>query len=237
MEGGGFDFEELTPERVAAKKKNDETQAAQEKATKSVEQTRLRKAQTPPSEAEIRRLNKDAKEMVAQGSLEFDKNRVAKVKTTCQLYLNYFSDKYPEIKKFVKPSEKDGLAEWQQYLSDLQNIIGGKKADSRFDTALAIFAAGVEKANVEFPHLFGFYNLNSPLSFSKVVTSPEFLAEIDDEKHEFIFTHQSWFSSSYLSRLVESVAKAGMAVALKNKELRGSAAVDEAMAAAQPPAQ
>lgn len=224
----GFDFEELAPENMKRRKQTEADKAAHDKAEKSVDQARLRKQMAGPTPAEIRQTTKEAKEMASAGSLVMNKNQVAKIKTTCQLYTNYFAEKYPEIKKFTKPAERDGLEEWKEYLVDIQTVIGNKKADQRFDTMLQFAAIGVERASLQFPHLFGFHNLSSPLSFSQVVTSPQFIQDIDDEKHEFIFTHQGWFASGYLSRLLEAITKAGFAVAAHNAQSAAASATSPA---------
>lgn len=227
MEVQGFDFSELGKEAIDAHKASVEDAKRTEKAEKSVDHTMRRKELLPPNPAELRRMDRDRKEVLKEDSAFIHKNKIAKLKATCARYFNHFNEKYPEIKKFPKPAEKDGLEEWQTYLQNMQDVIGGAKADQRFNTYLGMAMTGVEHMNRTFPELFAGYNICEPVSLAKVVASDEFVMQIEDERAEIIFTHQSWFASGYWSRLLENISKASMAVALKNKELMLSRVVSD----------
>ena len=213
------DFSALSKSVIEAAKRHASEDLADEQAEKSVQHTLLRKEKLPPTQAELKKSEKLKQEVLKEDSAFYDKNKIAILKGTCTRYVNHFGEKYPELKKFPKPAEKDGLEEWKIYLSNLQSVIGGAKAEQRFDSILGGVVQAVEQVNRNFPELFAGHKIYEPVSLAQVVTSPNFLESIDDEKHEIIFTHQSWFSSSYWSRLCEALGKAGVAVALKNKEL------------------
>lgn len=218
------DFGKLDKQGVASAKLQEAKKVANTKADQSVTHTLLRKEKLPPTPAELKRTEKLKKEVVSEDSAWKDKTRIAKIKTTCTLYVNYFKEKYPEIGKFPKPAESAGLDDWQEYLRSLQGVLGGKKAEGRFDSMLTMVATGIVQANIAFPELFAGYNLAAPNNFAAQVASPQFLESIDDEKHEIIFTHQSWFQSGMWSRLLENLGKVGMGVALANKQAQAAAA-------------
>lgn len=218
------DFSLLSREGVAQAKKREEAKSADTKADKSVTHTLLRKEKLPPTPADLKRSEKLKREVVAEDSVWKDKNAIAQLKTTCSRYVNHFSEKYPEIRKFPKPSEGGGLDEWRTYLANLQQIIGGAKAESRFDSMLGMAIGAAESANTAFPELFAGYSITHPIALSQVVASPQFQQSIEDEKMEIIFLHPGWFSSSHWTRLAEALGKAAVSVALKNKEIASQGA-------------
>lgn len=224
MEVQGFDFNDLSKEGIAAQKAQAEEEERAEKAEKSVDASMRRKQLMPPTQAELRRMERDRKEVAKEDSAWVHKNKIAKLKATCTRYFNHFNEKYPEFKKLAKPAEKDGLEEWQSYLQNMQDVIGSGKAEQRFHSYLGMAVSGLENVNKAFPELFAGYNIHSPVSLVQVVNSEQFAQQIEDERAEIIFTHQSWFASGYWSRLLENLSKAAMAVALKNKEVHMAAA-------------
>lgn len=212
------DLGKLDKQGVASAKAQQHKAEANTKADRSVEHTLLRKEKLPLTPAELKRADKAKREVVSEDSAWKDRQKIAQIKRTALKYINYFGDKYPEIKKAPKPAESAGKDDWDDYMQTLCNVIGSQKAGERFDQYLGGLGKGIEYANVAFPDLFGGHNLVSPTPISAVLTSPEFLAAIDDEKHEIIFTYDSWFSSSKWSRLGTALAKAGVAVALQNAQ-------------------
>lgn len=212
------DLSKLDKHGVAAAKLAAHKVEANQKADRSVEHTLLRKEKLPPTPADLKRSEKLKREVVAEDSAWKERQEINRIKRICIKYVSYFGDKYPDMKKAAtaKPPESASREDWQEYLDTLANVIGSQKAGERFDQYLGGIAYAVEYANVAYPQAFGGQNLVSPVSLRASLLSPEFLDSIDDEKHEIIFTYDSWFSSSKWSRFGNAVAKMGLQVAAAN---------------------
>lgn len=218
------DMSRLDRQGIAAAKLEQHKKEANKKADASVEHTLLRKEKLPLSPAELKRADKLKREVSSEDSAWRDRQKIAKLKRIALKYVNYFGDKYPEIKKAPKPAESAGKVEWDEYLETLRNVIGSQKAEDRFNQMLFGFGKALEYGNTAFPELFGGHNIVSPNPISAVFADPKFLASIDDERHQIVFEYESVFSSGMWSRLVSAVAQVGVGVAQANAQAtRGSA--------------
>lgn len=218
------DFTKLSKDGIAAAKKSEHQKDVDKKATRSVEHTLSRKEKLPPTPAELRRMERDKKDVLKEDSLYFEKRAIANLKRMATQYVEFFGEKYPPVKKLKKPNENDGKDEWSQYLTDIRAAIGSSKAGEKFDGYLAMLGQGIVKASVMFPEVFRGANLVNPVNLADVLQSPEFIERIEDEKMEIIFTHESWFASSYWSRFGIALAKAVYSVAEHNKQAYQNAA-------------
>lgn len=227
MDGGiqKADFTQLSKDGIASAKKKEHEKDVDKKATRSVEHTLSRKEKLPPTPAELRRMERDKKEVLKEDSIYFEKRAIANLKRMATQYVEFFGEKYPSVKKLKKPNEADGKDEWSQYLVDIRAAIGSGKAGEKFDGYLHFFAQGVVTLSLQFPEVFQGANLVSPVNFADVVVSDGFQAQIEDEKMEIIFTHESWFASSYWERFGTAMAKAAYSVAQHNKQVAASAGV------------
>jgi hypothetical protein len=214
------DFSKLDKTGVAAAKLAAHKVEANKKADLSVEHSVLRKDKMPLTPADMKRSEKLKREVTAEDSAWKERQEINRIKRICGKYVAYFSDKYPDMKKAsqAKPPEAAGREDWQDYLDTLANVIGSQKAGERFDNYVVMAGKGVEYLNVAFPDMFGGQNLVAPVSLAATISSPAFLASIDDEKHEIIFTHDAWFSSSKWSRIGSAIAQQTLAVANANKQ-------------------
>ncbi len=212
------DFSALSKKGVESAKAMENKEKADAKADKSVEHSVLRKQKMPPTQAEIKQRAQLTKEVSKEESAYANKKQIGRIKATTTQYFSYFGEKYPEIKKLTKPAEKDGLEEWQSYLRDMQGVLASKKADSTFDNYMGYLGKGLEELQKMFPQITQGRSLSTPVPLSQVLSSGEFLEAIDDEKHEIIFNHSTWFQSGYWSRILSSVGKATLAVALQNEQ-------------------
>lgn len=212
------DFSALSKKGVESAKAMEAKEKAEAKADKSVEHSVLRKQKLPPTQSEIKQRAQLTKEVSKEESAYANKKQIGRIKVTTSQYYGYFGEKYPEIKKLTKPAEKDGLEEWQTYLTDMKTILASKKADATFDNYMGYLGKGLEELQKMFPQLTQGRSLSEPVPLSQVLGSEGFLESIDDEKHEIIFNHASWFQSGYWSRILSSVGKATIAVALQNEQ-------------------
>lgn len=218
------DFTKLSKDGIAAAKKASERKEMDAQIEKSVEKSLKRKDKMPPSSAELKRMERDKKDVMKEDSLYFEKRAIANLKRMATQYVEFFGEKYPAVKKLKKPNESDGKDEWSQYLTDIRAAIGSEKAGEKFDGYLAMLGQGIVKASVMFPEVFRGANLVTPVNLAEVMQSPEFIERIEDEKMEIIFTHESWFASSYWSRFGVALAKAVYSVAEHNKRAYETAA-------------
>lgn len=234
MDGGiqKADFTQLSKDGVASAKKKDHEKNVDKAATRSVEHTLKRKEKLPPTPGELRRMEKDKKEVLKEDSIYFEKRAIANLKRMAVQYVEFFGEKYASVKKLKKPNESDGKDEWSQYLTDIRAAIGSGKAGEKFDGYMHFLAQGIVTLSLQFPEVFQGANLVSPVNFADVVASDGFKAQIEDEKMEIIFTHESWFASSYWERFGIAVAKAAYSVAQHNKQVTASAGVTPEVAEA-----
>lgn len=213
------DFSQLSKDGISSAKKKEHEKDVDAKATRSVEHTVSRKEKLPPTPTELRRMERDRKEVLKENSAYFEKRKIAQIKRIATQYVEFFSEKYPAVKKLKKPGESDGKEEWDQYLGDVRAAIGSSKAGERFDGMLSFLAQGIVTLSQQFPAVFQGANLSSPANFADVVASAGFKEQIEDEKMEIIFTHERWFQSSYIERFGTALAKAAYATAMHNKQI------------------
>ena len=226
------DFSKLSKDGIAAAKKAEHKKEVDKAASKSVEYSQVRKEKMPPTPAELRRMEKDKKDVIKEDSIYFEKRAIANLKRMAVQYVEFFGEKYPAVKKLKKPNESDGKDEWSQYLTDIRAAIGSGKAGEKFDGYMHFLAQGIVTLSLQFPEVFQGANLVSPVNFADVVVSDGFKAQIEDEKMEIIFTHESWFASSYWERFGIAIAKAAYSVAQHNKQVTSSAGVTPQVAEA-----
>ncbi len=226
------DFTKLSKDGIAAAKKAEHRKEVEKAAAQSVEKSQARKDKAPPSSAELRRMERDKKDVIKEDSIYFEKRAIANLKRMATQYVEFFSEKYPAVKKLKKPGESDGKDEWSQYLTDIRAAIGSGKAGEKFDGYLAFVAQGVVTLSQTFPDVFQGANLTTPVNFADVVASDGFKQQIEDEKMEIIFTHESWFASSYWERFGVAMAKAAYSVAMHNKQVTANAGVTPEVAEA-----
>lgn len=213
------DFAQLSKDGIASAKRKEHEKDVDAKATRSVEHTVSRKEKLPPTPTELRRMERDRKEVVKENSAYFEKRKISQLKRTATQYVEFFSEKYPAVKKLKKPNESDGKEEWEQFLADVRTTIGSGKAGERFDGMMSMLAQGIVALSQQFPQIFRGANLTSPANFVDVVNSAGFKEQIEDEKMEIIFTHERWFQSTYFERFGTAMFKAAYATALHNKQV------------------
>lgn len=217
------DFSKVSTQGIAQAKEAAEELKKRTKAEASVDHSLRRKELLPPTQAEYKQAARRQTELVKEVNLKDTEKERAKVKRQAKRYKQHFG---PRVGHCVAPSAAGSLEEWKDYLWDMQAAIGAEHAEEDFTTAKNWFFQGVEVASVKYPDLFMHQNLVAPISLAKTVATPEFDAEIADERAEICILYEEWFSRGPFSRLLSATASAITKVAMANAEMGTKATRD-----------